>query len=143
MRSKSFVLVAAFLVLLCVGAGAVFAYDNAKKDTIAAGVTVAGVDVGGMNAAEARATLERKLLRDLKRPVIVKTSQRRYVLTAKQARVGADLQGTVDEAIQRSREGNIVSRTYRNLAGKRLDVELQPSVVYSSSAVKKLVARVR
>jgi lipoprotein-anchoring transpeptidase ErfK/SrfK len=143
MRSKSFVLVAGFLVLLCVGAGAVFAYDNSKKDTIAEGVTVAGIDVGGMNADQARATLQRRLMRGLKRPVVVKTKSRRYVLTAKRAHVGVDVRGTVEEALRRSRQGDIVSRTYRNLSGNRLDVVLQPTVVYSSTAVKRLVERVR
>src|SRR3954451_17334487 len=141
MGSKSFVLVAGFLVLLCVGAGAGFAYDNSRKDTIAEGVTVAGIDVGGMNASEARGTLQRRLMRGLKRPVVVRTKNRRYVLTAKRAHVGVDVRGTVEEALRRSRQGDIVSRTYRNLAGNRLDVVLQPTVVYSSTAVKRLGAR--
>src|SRR3954467_11175898 len=141
MRSKSFVLVAGFLVLLRVGAGAAFGYDNSKKDTIAEGVTVAGIDVGGMHAAEARATLQRRLLRGLKRPVVVKTKSRRYVLTAKQAHVGADLRGTVEEALRRSRQGDIVSRTYRNLSGNRLPAPLHPTPAYSPTPPKRLRPR--
>src|SRR3954452_21906197 len=142
MGGKSFLLVAGFLVLLCVGAGAVFAYDNSKKDTIAEGVTVAGIDVGGMNAAEARATLQRRLMRGLKGPVVVKTTSRRNVVSAQRGHVAVDVRGTVEEALRRSRQGDIDSRTYRNLSGDRLDVVLQSTVVYSSTAGKRLRARV-
>src|SRR5215208_3432183 len=98
MRHRSFLLVAGFLVLLLAGAGAVYAYDHSRKDTIARGITVGGVRVGG--------------------------------LTARRARLGADLNGTVQEALRRSREGDILTRTFRNLSGARVDAELQPSVVY-------------
>jgi lipoprotein-anchoring transpeptidase ErfK/SrfK len=142
MRHKSFAAVAGFLVLLIVGAGAVFAYDNSKKDTIAKGVRVAGVDLGGMTPARARAALKRDLLGRLERPVVVGANGRRYVLSAHQARVGADIDGTVDEALRRSREGDIISRTYRNLSGGLVHASLQPDIVYSSRAVSGLVARI-
>ena len=142
MRQKSFALVVGFLVLLAGGAVAVFAYDNSRKDTIAQGVRVAGVDVGGLKAAEARARLGRELLGRLRRPVVVHTKARRYVLTAKQARVGTDVEATVDEALSRSREGNLLTRTYRDLTGGRVNAELQPEVVFSTRAVRRLVAKI-
>ena len=48
MRHRWFILVAVLLLVLVGGAVAAYAYDSSRDDLIAKGVTVAGVDVGGM-----------------------------------------------------------------------------------------------
>ena len=48
-----FIFVAVLLLVLVGGAVAAYAYDSSRDDLIAKGVTVAGVDVGGMRTAEA------------------------------------------------------------------------------------------
>src|ERR687896_482646 len=53
MRHRWFILVAVLLLVLIGGAVAAFAYDSSREDLIAEGVTVAGVDVGGMSTDEA------------------------------------------------------------------------------------------
>ena len=50
-RSRSFFIVAAVLVLLLVAAGGVYAYDSGREDQIAKGISVGGVDVGGLAGA--------------------------------------------------------------------------------------------
>ena len=65
MRSKSFIAVAAFIVVLLVGAVGVYAYDSNREDLIAEGITVGGVDVGGLRAGEAKAKLRTALLEPL------------------------------------------------------------------------------
>ena len=55
MRTKSFILVAAFLAVLVVLGGVLYAYDHARANEIANGVQVAGIPVGGMSADQARA----------------------------------------------------------------------------------------
>jgi hypothetical protein len=59
------------LVLLLIGAGAVYAWDSAKKDEIAEGVTIGGVDVGGLTVEEAEAVVEADLIEPLDKPVTV------------------------------------------------------------------------
>ena len=54
MRQKSFILVAVLLLVLAGGAVAAYAYDSSREDLIAEGVTVAGIDVGGMSTGDAR-----------------------------------------------------------------------------------------
>ena len=54
MRQRSFIFVAVVILALLAGTVAAVAYDSSRDDLIASGVTVAGVDVGGMHAAEAR-----------------------------------------------------------------------------------------
>jgi hypothetical protein len=48
-----------------------YAYDRARADTIAAGVRVAGIDLGGLSRAQAQARLQREIMQPLRRPVVV------------------------------------------------------------------------
>ena len=57
MRTRLLVLSGVIVVLLLAGTGGVYAYDHNQKGRIAEGVSVNGVDVGGMSAAEARGRL--------------------------------------------------------------------------------------
>src|SRR3954453_6013589 len=112
MRHKSFILVAAFVVLLLVGAVGAYAYDSSRDDVIAEGVSIAGHDVGGMKASEARALVQRELATRLERPIVVKRKGRTFRLSAADAGVKADVGGMVDQALQASRSGNVISRVY-------------------------------
>ena len=142
MRYRSFIGFAIVVVVLLGGATAVYAYDSSREDAIAEGVTVADVDLGGMRAAQARAVLARDMARPLRRPVKVKVKGRTFSLTARRARLRADVDAVVAEAIQRSRAGNIVTRTARDLTGGEVRADLDPRVTYSRRAVTRLVRRV-
>ncbi len=142
MRSRSFIAVVVLLVVLVAGAVSVYAYDQGHRDEIAKGVRVGGVNVGGLHPDQARARLRHHFLRELKRVVDVRYHGRRFVLTSKQAKLAADLDSTVDEALVRSRSGSIFSRVSRGLSGGRVDANLEPRVSYSRAAISKLTARV-
>jgi lipoprotein-anchoring transpeptidase ErfK/SrfK len=143
MRHRSFILVAVLLLLLVGGAVAAYAYDSARKDRIAEGVTVAGTDVGGMTAAQAQRVLVRDLKEPLEQPIAVVYKGRRFNLSAEDAGVTADIGGMVDEAIAQSREGSIISRVARDLTGGEETAQVSPRVSYSEQAVSKLVRRVK
>ena len=143
MRHRSFILVAVLLLLLVGGAVAAYAYDSARKDRIAEGVTVAGTDVGGMTTAQAQRVLVRDLKEPLEQPVAVVYKGKRFNLSAEDAGVTADIGGMVDEAIAKSREGNIISRVTRDLTGGEEPVQVSARVSYSEQAVRKLVRRVK
>ncbi|HEX8104110.1 MAG TPA: L,D-transpeptidase/peptidoglycan binding protein [Solirubrobacteraceae bacterium] len=142
MRTRSFALVTAFIVLLLVGAGAVYAYDSSRSSKIADGVTISGVDVGGLNSGEARDKIQAELLEPLKRPVTVRWRDHRFHLTARQARVGIDLDGSVDRALAKSRRGNLFTRTIRGLTGDGVDADVPVDITYDKSAIRRLVRRV-
>ena len=74
MGSRVFAAVAAFLLVLIVGVGAVYAYDSSKKHVIAEGVKIAGVDVGGMSESEAKRAVASSYVKQLKRPIVVNGS---------------------------------------------------------------------
>src|SRR5262245_17963266 len=142
MRHKSVILVIAVLLLLAGGAMAAYAYDSSRDDLIADGVTIAGVDVGGLRVDEARHVVRHELQKPLERPVAVAYKGARFTLSAHDAGVKADIDGMVDEALQKSREGNIVSRVTRDLTGGQENAQVPARVSYSRPAVDGLVKRV-
>ena len=142
MRSRSFFIAAAVLVLLLVAAGGVYAYDSGRKDQIAKGISVGGVDVGGLKAKAAQQRLRAAVLAKLNRPVVADYHGRHFTLTPKQARVGVDIDGSVAQALHRSRSGNILARTSRNLHGTSLNEDLNLDISYNRAAIRRMVKRI-
>jgi lipoprotein-anchoring transpeptidase ErfK/SrfK len=130
------------IAVLLVGAGSLYAYDRSHEERIAKGVSVNGVDVGGLMPDRARAKLRAALLEPLDRPVVARYEGRRFTLTPEQARIGVDIEGSVDRAVVASREGNVLSRTWRKLSGEELGTQLDAEITYSRAAVRQLVDRV-
>jgi lipoprotein-anchoring transpeptidase ErfK/SrfK len=123
-------------LLLAVG---VWAYDDAQKDQIAPGITVGGVDVGGRDADSARKIIKREVVAPLQQPVVVAYDGKDYTLSPKRLHATADLDGMVQEAIDRSREGTILDRVTRYASGGDVDADLEPQVSYDKKAVKDFV----
>jgi lipoprotein-anchoring transpeptidase ErfK/SrfK len=143
MRSKQFIGVAAALAVLCVLAGAVYAYDHGHRDHIAKGIRVGGVDVGGLTRSQAERKLEARYLGALHEPIVVHHGNKTWTLGPREAKTAADISAMVAEAVARSRSGNIVSRTFRGLTGGSVHADLQPTVSYSKTAVVRLLDRIR
>jgi lipoprotein-anchoring transpeptidase ErfK/SrfK len=143
MRTRLIVLTSV-LVLLALGlVGGAYAYDRSKRDRIAEGVTVNGVAIGGMTRAQAEAKLRATLLEPLDRPVKATYHGRTFTLTPRQAAIGIDIRGTVGKALARSQQGNLFSRSWRNLRNESLDTTLGANVSYSQPAIERLVRRAR
>jgi lipoprotein-anchoring transpeptidase ErfK/SrfK len=123
--------------------GALYAYDHARANEIAPGVKVAGIPLGGLSPDQARARLERQILQPLERPIVIHHADKTWKLGPREARLRADLGAMVDEALARSRSGDLFSRSWRSLTGKRLDDDLRPTVQYSDAAVIRLIDKVR
>ena len=81
MRQRSFIVLAVVLAVFVVGAVAVYAYDNSRKNIIAKGITAGGVDLSGMKPKDAQAKLDRRLAAPLQKTVVVKFGHHRYKLT--------------------------------------------------------------
>jgi lipoprotein-anchoring transpeptidase ErfK/SrfK len=143
MRQKTFILVAVFLVLLLAGAVAAYAYDTSRDDKIAKGVSIAGVDVGGMTVADARRVIARELRAPLEKPISVVRAGQRFTLSAQDAGVHADVTGMVDEALDASRDGNLIARVARDLTGGEENAQVPARVTYDEQAIDDLVKRVR
>ena len=130
----------ALLVVLAVAA---YGYDTSRDDLIADGVTVAGVNVGGMRADAAATKLRAQLGPALERPVRVSVAGRKFKLTARRSHLAADVDGMVDEALEVSRDGGLPSRVWRGITGREVDREVEARVTYSGVTVKRFVRRVK
>ena len=143
MRHKSFIVLAVFLFAMLAGAIGVYAYDASRDDLIADGITVGGVHVGGMRAAEARVAIDDQLASPLREPLVVRYRDRRFRLTAARARLRVASERMVQEALDKSREGNVISRTVSGITGDKPEQAALPALVsYSRKAVERLVKRI-
>jgi lipoprotein-anchoring transpeptidase ErfK/SrfK len=142
LRSRRVIVAAGVLAVVLVGAIGAYAYDHSRRDVIADGIRVAGIDVGGMKPAAARGVLDRRLLGTLRRPVVVTYRGQRFTLSARAAGVAVNVDGLVDRALARSRAGSFVTRIGREVTGGAIHVDLRPHVIYDHGALAAFVGRV-
>jgi hypothetical protein len=95
-----------------------------------------------MKEAAARAKLRRAVLEPLNQPVVAHYHGKDYKLTPAQAKVGVDIDGSISQAIQRSREGNIFARTARNLQDKQINEDIKLDIAYNHRSINRLVKRI-
>jgi lipoprotein-anchoring transpeptidase ErfK/SrfK len=136
------------VVAICVGvvvllAAAMLIYDHSRRDQIAKGVTIGGVDVGGLSASAARTKIDHELIAPLNKPVTLRSRTHRWRLTAREAGLTVDAGNMVAQALRASRGGSIFSRTFRGLVGGSVDHNVPLVVDYSHEAVRRLTAKVR
>jgi hypothetical protein len=139
-KAQIAIVVAAALLLILVGVG--YAYDSSQDDKIADGVTIGGVDVGGMDEAEAKATVRRQLLGPLRHSLRVGYDGASWTLDGKSLRVHADLDAAVEEALGDSREGGFPGRLVRYVTGGEVDKQVPADVSYSRPAINRFVRQV-
>jgi lipoprotein-anchoring transpeptidase ErfK/SrfK len=130
------------VVVVLLGAGAAYAYDSSQKDEIAEGVTIGGVDVGGMDADEAKSAVRTQLLAPLKNSLKVAYDGEAWKLDGKSLKIHADLEMAVDQALNESRDGGLPGRLVRYVTGGDLDERIPADITYSQPAVNKFVRMV-
>jgi lipoprotein-anchoring transpeptidase ErfK/SrfK len=134
----------ALLVLLAGAAvAAVWSYDASRNDRLAKGIEIAGVDVGGMKVAHARAVLETRVARPLARPITVSFEHRQFVLSPREAGVQTNVDTLLAQALADSRKGNFFRRAFREVTGGKLDTRVSPEITYSDETVQKFVGAVK
>jgi lipoprotein-anchoring transpeptidase ErfK/SrfK len=141
MHQKLLIAVVAAVTMLLLAAVGVWAYDDAQKDQIAPGIKIGGVNVGGRDADSARRIIKREVVAPLKQPVAVTFEGKDYTLTSGQLHETADIDGMVQEAIDKSRQGNILDRVSRYASGSTVNTNLEPRVGFDRSAVNDFVKR--
>ncbi len=134
------VLVAVLFVVL---AGGMYVYDHAHRDTIAHGVTIDGVAVGGLSESAALHKVQHAVIDPLNRPLIVRSNDGAWTLGPREAGLTVDAQNMVAQALRASREGSILTRTFRELSGNQVHRNIPLVVDYSHEAVTDLTAKVR
>jgi lipoprotein-anchoring transpeptidase ErfK/SrfK len=127
------------VVVLALG---MYFYDHGRRDQIAKGVRIDGIDVGGLSAAAATTKLRHGVALSMERPVTVTMHGKTWRITPRQAGVSVDVGGTVTQAVDASRTGSIVSRTWRGLFGGSVNKDVPLQVTYSRQAVRSFAAQV-
>jgi lipoprotein-anchoring transpeptidase ErfK/SrfK len=141
-RRLPFVVAGVVVLLLLALVLGIYVYDRSRRDVIADGVQVAGVPVGGLSAASARAKLERDLVAKLEQPVGIHIGTRHWTLDPQHAGVRVDAANMVAQAVAASREGSILTRTFRGLFGGHVNRDIPLVASYSHGAVRGLVAQI-
>jgi lipoprotein-anchoring transpeptidase ErfK/SrfK len=131
------------LVLVLLGAGAAYAWDAAKKDEIAEGVTIGGVDVGGRTAEEAELLIQADLVEPLEQPVEVTYGDETFTLEPRELDVRADVESMVDEALSASQEGGLPGRLWRYATGGEVDEDVPPTIAYSENTMDDFIKGVQ
>ncbi|HMT05119.1 MAG: L,D-transpeptidase/peptidoglycan binding protein [Solirubrobacterales bacterium] len=142
MGRKAQVATVVAVVLLLGGAVAAYAYDGTRKDTIANGVTVAGVDLSEMDREQATEALSNQVLAPQRKPVTVKFRKEEFRLPAKQLKIRANIDAAIDRAFEESREGSLPSRVFREITGGEVQAAIPVNVAYSEKSVNRFVKEV-
>ncbi len=137
------ILAALAVALVLVLAGGMYLYDHAHRDTIARGVTIDGVAVGGLSETAALHKIQHAVIDPLNTPLVVRSGAGTWTLGPRDAQLTVNAQNMVSQALRAGREGSIVTRTFRGLFGGSVHRNVALVVDYSHEAVTDLTAKVR
>ena len=142
MGRKTKIAIVTGVVVVLLGAGAAYAYDSSQKDEIAEGVTIGGVDVGGMDAEQAQRAVRGQLLAPLNHSLKVSYDGESWRLDRDRLKIHADVEAAVEQALDESRDGGFPGRLVRYVTGDDLDERVPADITYSRPAVNRFVRMV-
>jgi len=128
--------------MLVLGAVAAYGYDASRSHLIAQGVSVNGVDVGGLGNDAATAVIRKKLVQPRRQTLRVEVDGEEFTLPARKLKVRADVDGAVDQALDASRQGSLPARVFRQLTGGSNPKEVSLEVEWSRPALNKFVREI-
>ncbi|MGZ4281263.1 MAG: L,D-transpeptidase [Gaiellaceae bacterium] len=137
------VVILVVLVVASAGTGAAFAYDRSHRDVIAHGVHVGRIELGGLTAQQARASLAPRLA-PLRSSLVLRYSGGKLLLTPRALRLSVEPDtSVVQRALDVSRHSWFLARAWRDLVGQDVKTSIQPRVEYSGSAVAHAIRTLR
>jgi lipoprotein-anchoring transpeptidase ErfK/SrfK len=136
------VLLAVAAVALTAGGAYAYFRENGRSDVLAAGIAVAGIDVGGLHANDARALLEQRVVARLRTPLRLTSGGHSFVVDPRRARLHVDVDGMVSRAVAVSQSGGLARRFLRDLGGQRVHASIPLAATLSSDVLARTVANV-
>jgi L,D-transpeptidase-like protein len=134
-------LTGAGLGLTAVGAYA-YSWSQTNADVIARGVTVAGIDVGGLHAGEARARVAEAIGARVRRPVQLVYGGHRFTIRPTHAGLRVDVGRMVDDAVAVSEHGGLARRIWRDVRDRRLDATVPLQAAVSPLRIESIADRI-
>jgi vancomycin resistance protein YoaR len=138
LRKRLAVVAIVALVLLCLGVGVGFA---GSSDRIADGVTVGGIEVGGMTRDEAETALLREAAGKASSPVVFAYNGWRFKVNAAQLGLDTDWNAALDQALDAG-DGFLVFRGITRLKLRIAGTEVRPTAAADPAVVSALVSRI-
>jgi vancomycin resistance protein YoaR len=126
------------LVVLAVAVGIVFAGSG---DRVAAGITVGGINVGGLSAEEAQARLERVAERYASEPVAFTAAEQRYRIRPAALEVKGDWAAAAEEAVERG-DAPLPLRGLERVWLRLFGAEIEPTADVFQAALDERLERI-
>ncbi|MDQ3730359.1 MAG: L,D-transpeptidase/peptidoglycan binding protein [Actinomycetota bacterium] len=142
MGRKLYIVLVLGIVLLLGGAVGAYAWDASRSDEIAEGITVGGVDVGGMTEEEATKAVADAVVEPLDKRVVVSNEGTQYILSSKRLAVHADVAGSVKSALAASQEGGLPTRLLRYATGGEVEESIEPKVDFDEGEIAEFIEQI-
>jgi lipoprotein-anchoring transpeptidase ErfK/SrfK len=140
---RSGLLIAAFAALIVVvAAGAAVIYDQSRRDRLADGITIDGIQVGGLTRSAAAAKLEQRSVTPRRRALTVRADGQTFSVPASRLKVRVNVDQALDRAVADSRRGWIGARVVRGLTGGKVGDRLPLTATAAPGVLTHLVANV-
>jgi L,D-transpeptidase catalytic domain/Putative peptidoglycan binding domain len=128
-------------VLLLAGGGvyAAHRYDASTQDRILPGVTVAGVDVGGMTRRDAIQAVKAEVNADLDQQIQVEVAGESWAISPAKLGTRSDFRQMVDQALAVNQDYSWIERAYHRLLDRPVDASLDVSYSYNEDRIRRFV----
>ena len=136
------VVLAIVLVLLAAAGGTMAWADHKASGRLSDGISVAGIDVGGLTEDAAVAKLDAELGAAAVRPLKIKAGDETFRLPAERAGVHLALRDAVRRAYRESRDGSLPERAWRQLTGGEVRHDEPAAATVDRAAVDRFVAKI-
>jgi lipoprotein-anchoring transpeptidase ErfK/SrfK len=134
---------AILFALVTVGSASVafatYDYSNRYSGLIFPGAWVAGVDLGGMNEAEAMAAVDQAIEPELTRKITLRWRGEKWRVTPKQLGARNDAKALVAAAAQTSREANFFDKARMRVLGSNNWFDESVSITYPKRALRSFL----
>lgn len=144
-RTVAIVLAAFVVVMLLAAGGAAYAayrYEQSRADRILPGVSVAGVDLGGMTQTEALEAVQGVASRTLKAELAVRVGETRWIVTPKQLGRRAGVERVVEEAMAVGRTMGTFDRFWHRFREEPVNVDVELEYDTRGGGIDALVTRI-
>jgi lipoprotein-anchoring transpeptidase ErfK/SrfK len=135
--------IAAVFVLLAGGAAyAAYRYEMANADRILPGVTVGGVDVGGLTKAEALEVVEEAIAPDLHEPIILRLGDRTWTATTGELGRRALVASAVTQAFDTNRGLGTFDRFWHRFRDEPIGADIEVGYETRGQGAARLVGEI-
>jgi len=118
-------------------------YEQGRADRILPGITVAGIDVGGMTRAQAILAVAKAIDPRLQQSITVTAARQHWTSTAADLGLSADVAMAVDQALSVTSSYSWMSRVYHRAFDKPVDRRFDVAFGFDRTPVATLVGKVQ